>query len=117
MEKNVTPEYCKAHQRPVRLQEERVVAGAGWLVFSASKGKDGVTIVGGAFGQDGMCRPDPYQYFVFLRRKFAGTLSPGRMKARSDGSLNKVSFAGRGKIVTTFGRYTAADPLCCVADT
>jgi hypothetical protein len=60
VEKNVTPEYCKAHQRPIRLQEERVVAGAGWLVFSSTKGKDGVTVVGGALSEDGMCRPDPY---------------------------------------------------------
>jgi LppP/LprE lipoprotein len=112
-ERNITPEYCKAQQRPVRLQEERVVAGAGWLVFASFKSKDGVTIVGGALSEDGMCRPDPYQYFVFVRGKFAGTLSPGLMRVRSDGSVNKVSFAGLGKIVATFGRYTATEPLCC----
>jgi LppP/LprE lipoprotein len=111
--KNITPEYCKAHQRPVRLQEEHVVAGAGWMVFASSKGKNGLTVVGGALSYDGMCRPDPYQYFVFVRGKFAGTLSPGLMRARSDGSVNKVSFAGRRKIVAAFSRYTAADPLCC----
>ena len=113
VERNITPEHCKAHQRPVRLQEERIVVGAGWLVFASSQGKDGLTIVGGAQSLNGMCRPDPYQYFVFARGKFAGTLSPGLMRARSDGSVNKVEFAGRGKIVATFGRYTAADPLCC----
>jgi hypothetical protein len=113
VEKNVTPEYCKAQQRPLRLQEERVVAGAGWVVFGSSKGKDGVTVVGGALSYDGMCRPDPYQYFVFVRGKFAGTLSPMLMRARSDGSINKVSFAGRERIMATFSRYTGADPLCC----
>jgi LppP/LprE lipoprotein len=113
VERNITPEYCKSHERPVRLPEERVVAGAGWLVFASSQGKDGLTVVGGAHSLDGMCRPDPYQYFVFVRGKFAGTLSPGLMRARSNGSVNRVSLAGRGKIVATFSRYTAADPLCC----
>jgi LppP/LprE lipoprotein len=113
VEKNITPEYCKANQPPLRLAEERVVAGAGWLVFASFKSKDGVTIVGGALSEDGMCRPDPYQYFVFVRGKFAGTLSPGLMPARSDVSINNVSFAGRGKIVATFSRYISADPLCC----
>jgi hypothetical protein len=60
-----------------------------------------------------MCRPDPYQHFVFVRGKFAGTLSPRLMRARSDGSLNKVNFTGPGKIVADFSRYTGADPLCC----
>jgi hypothetical protein len=113
VEKNITPEYCKAHERPVRLPEERVFAGAGWMVFASSQGKDGVTVVGGALGEDGMCRPDPYQYFVFVRGKFAGTLSPRLMRARSDGSVNKVDFAGPGTIVADFSRYTGADPLCC----
>ena len=67
----------------------------------------------GAHTLDGMCRPNPYQYFAFVRGKFAGTLSPGLIRDRSDGSVNKVSFAGRGKIVAAFSRYTAADPLCC----
>ena len=113
MEKNVTPEYCKAHQPPVSLPEERVVAGAGWLVFPSSKGNDGLTVVGGALSEDGMCRPDAYQFFVFVRGNFAGTLSPNLMGARSDGSVNKVSFPGRGKILAMFSRYSAADPLCC----
>jgi hypothetical protein len=72
-----------------------------------------VTVVGGALGEDGMCRPDPYQHFVFVRGRFAGTLSPRLMRARSDGSLNKADFFGPGKIVADFSRYTGADPLCC----
>jgi hypothetical protein len=83
------------------------------MVFASPQGKDGVSVVGGALSQDGTCRPDPYQYFVFVRGKFARTLSPQAMRARSDGSINKVSFSGRGKILATFSRYTGADPLCC----
>jgi len=29
----------------------------------------------------------------------------------ADGSVNKISFAGRGKIVAAFSRYTGADPF------
>jgi hypothetical protein len=66
-QKNVTPEYCKSHEHPVKLQEERAAARAGWLVFVSYQGGRGVTVVGGAAGEDGMCRPDPYQFFVFVR--------------------------------------------------
>jgi hypothetical protein len=112
-QRNITPEYCKAHERPVSSQEERAVAGAGWIIFASFHGGNGVTVVGGALSEDGMCRPDPYQHFVFVRGRFAGTLSPRLMRARSDGSLNKVDFTGPGKIVADFSRYTGADPLCC----
>src|SRR5215467_4194174 len=57
--RNITPEYCKAHERPVSSDEERAVAGAGWIVFASFQGGNGVTVVGGAASQDGMCRPDP----------------------------------------------------------
>jgi hypothetical protein len=40
VEKNITPEYCKAQQRSVRLCEERVVAGAGCLVFTSLQNND-----------------------------------------------------------------------------
>jgi hypothetical protein len=112
-ERNITPEYCKAHERLVSSQEERVLADADWIVFASFQGGNGVAVVAGALSEDGMCRPDPYQYFVFVRGKFAGTLSPRLMRARSDGSLNKVDFAGPGKIVADFSRYTGVDPLCC----
>ena len=83
-ERNITPEYCKAHERPVSSDEERAVAGAGWIVFASFQGGNGVTVIGGAISEDGMCRPDPYQHFVFVRGKFAGTLAPRVMRARSD---------------------------------
>jgi len=94
---NITPQYCKAHERPVSSDEERAVADAGWIVFASFHGGNGVTAVGGALSEDGMCRPDPYQHFIFVRGKFAGTLAPRVMRARSDGSLNKVDFTGPEK--------------------
>jgi hypothetical protein len=112
-ETNITPDHCKVDKRPVSSQEERAVAIAGWLVFASLHGVDGVMVVGGAASEDGMCRPDPYQYLVFLRGRFAGTLAPRLMRARADGSINKVSYSGPTRIVANFSRYTGADPLCC----
>ena len=74
---NITPQYCKAHERPVSSHEERAVADAGWIVFASFHGGNGVTVVGGALSEDGMCRPDPYQHFVFVRGKFAGLCRRG----------------------------------------
>ena len=44
---------------------------------------------------DGMCRPNLYQDFVFVDGKFARTLSPSLMNARSDGASQKVRFRHR----------------------
>ncbi|HEY7390179.1 MAG TPA: LppP/LprE family lipoprotein [Bryobacteraceae bacterium] len=112
VQKNVTPEFCKGHDHPLKLEEERAVARAGWLVFASYQDGEGLTVVGGAASEDGMCRPDPYQFFVFFQGRYAGTLSPRLMRARTDGSVNKVSFVD-GKVVAAFSRYTPADPLCC----
>ena len=111
--RNIAPDYCKAFQQSVNSQEERAVADAGWIVVASSQGGDRMTVVVGAASEDGMCRPDPYQNFVFVRGKFAGTLSPRLMGARADGSVNKVEFAGPRTIMAYFSRYTGADSLCC----
>jgi len=111
--RNITPDYCKAYEPSVSSQEERAVADAGWIVIASSQGGNRMTVVVGAGSEDGMCRPDPYQNFVFVRGKFAGTLSPGLMRARADGGVNKVEFAGPRRIMAYFSRCTGTNPLCC----
>jgi LppP/LprE lipoprotein len=112
-ERELRPAFCKVQDRPPHSDEERQVAGAGWLLFAPVKAANATTIIGGAATEDGMCRPDQYQYFVFVRAKFAGTLSPSLMRARADGSINRISLSGPKKIVADFSRYTDTDPLCC----
>jgi hypothetical protein len=112
-EREQRPANCKALDSPAQSDDERQLAAAGWLLFATVKGDDAITIVGGSATDDGMCRPDEYQYFVFVGTKFAGTLSPVLMRARSDGSINKISFAGPKHVVANFSRYTDTDPLCC----
>jgi hypothetical protein len=112
-EKELRPAYCKAQERPAKSDEEQQVADAGWLLFASVEGAGATTVVGGAATEDGMCRPDEYQYFVFEGARFAGTLSPRLMRARGDGSINRIRFFGPRKIVADFSRYTDTDPLCC----
>jgi len=64
-----------------------------------------------------MCRPLTYQEFVFVRGVFAGTLSPGTMDSRADGSLNRVTLQGDRRLVAEYARYTRADALCCPSRT
>ena len=76
-----------------------------------------VSIVTGATGADGMCRPWNYQIFVFVDGQFAGTVSPWSMLSRNDGSawgveVNNVN--GRPtELMVKYSRYTADDALCC----
>jgi hypothetical protein len=107
------PEFCKAQSRPAVSKEEQKLAAAGWLVFASFRGAYDLAVVGGSVTEDGMCRPDYYQYFVFVRGRFAGTLSPALMRARADASINKISFPAAVQIEAAFSRYTWADPLCC----
>ena len=107
------PAYCKSTQRPPSSPEEKLVARAGWQVFVSSQDGKGITVVGAAAALDGMCRPDPYQQFVFVDGVFAGTLAPEPMRARSDGSSGQPSFPSPVKIEVEFSRYKESDPLCC----
>jgi hypothetical protein len=106
------PEMCRSEPRSPRTREERAVVRAGWLLILSHQIRD-VMVVTGAADLDGMCRPNEYQDFVFVNGKYAGTLSPKTMGARSDGSSVKVSFPSKREILAEFDRYRREDPLCC----
>ena len=74
--------------------------------------REGVEVVGGMAGSDGMCRPTNYNLFVFVRGRFAGTLSPLAMTSRLDASSGAVRLP-LPQITAEFARYAASDPLCC----
>jgi hypothetical protein len=95
---------------------ERALAAAGWIPFhnlDQALVRDEVEIVGGMTGADGMCRPETYNLFVFVRDRFAGTLSPTAMNSRTDGSSGAVRIIAGDTITTAFSRYQQADALCC----
>lgn len=94
---------------------EQALASAGWTpyrYFGRAIVQDDVEIVGGLAGADGMCRPAPYNVFVFVGGRFAGTLAPTVMTSRLDGASGAVQLNG-AEIRVDFARYTATDPLCC----
>lgn len=96
---------------------ERAVADAGWLpfhMFDRQIIQRDVEIVGGLAGADGMCRPVPFNVFVFVSGQLAGTLSPVEMASRGDGSIGgAIRLADPGTIAAEFARYAEPDPLCC----
>ena len=113
LDRDEIPSICKPLPRRSDTPEERAVTQAGWIVFTALRDGHGVTVVGASGDLDGMCRPNQYQDCVFVDGRFAGTLSPILMGARSDGGSVKISFPGTRRILAEFDRYTANDPLCC----
>jgi hypothetical protein len=96
---------------------ERALADAGWLpfhMFDRQIAQRDVEIVGGLAGVDGMCRPVDFNVFVFVAGRFAGTLSPGDMSSRNDGSIaGGIRLADDDTIAAEFARYAESDPLCC----
>jgi hypothetical protein len=116
------PPICKTAPKAPKTAEERAIAAAGWMIFGSfdsaersnvNRGRDRIVVVGAMANMDGMCRPDLYQNFVFVDGAYAGTLSPGLMNARSDGSSVRINFPAPGQITADFTRYTEKDPLCC----
>ena len=109
---------CANLARTPETAADGQVAAAGWTLFGTYTGGWGVQIVRGLAGVDGMCRPLQYQEFVFVDGTFAGTVSPGPMDARADGSGGVTGLAdGGAQLSASFQRYAAADPLCCPSAT
>lgn len=106
--------FCAGQGRPAETPEDNALVSAGWSLFGSYQSGWGVRIVGARVGLDGMCRPEDYQYFVFVSGRFAGTVSPLTMGSRLDGSAAPPMLSlGGTEIDVSFARYAATDPLCC----
>lgn len=112
-EKRAAEESAKSPPTP----ETRQVAAAGWLGAAVEKRAGDTTIVFARNGVDGMCRPMDYQYFVFVKGRFAGTLAPRPMQSRTDGSAWLEEKPEAQRFSADFARYRRDDPLCCPART
>ena len=108
---------CRTQVRAPESIADRAVTRAGWSLYGASQTYGPVTVVTAMAGVDGMCRPMQYNAFVFVRDRFAGTLAPEPMDARSDGSLNDLRLTSATEISAEFARYTSRDALCCPSQT
>lgn len=112
-ERRGADESAKALPTP----ETRRVAAAGWLGAAVDKRAGDTVIVFARNGVDGMCRPMDYQFFVFVKGRFAGTLSPRPMHSREDGSGWIEAKPRAQRFTADFARYRRDDALCCPART
>jgi hypothetical protein len=117
---------CVEQVRSADSAAGRMVEAAGWKVFAADVEREGLRVVRGLAGFDGMCRPMEYQAFVFVNAaepsvppgpRYVGTMSPVAMGSRMDGALNQIEVFGQDqpdrRVVGTFARYRPEDALCC----
>jgi len=96
------------------LAGSTITEGSGIYEIKAPYDSHGdTTVLLAEASMDGMCRPWDYQAFVFVKRRFAGTLSPTLMDSRTDGALSEVRLLSPTSIQVVFLRYVDADPLCC----
>ncbi len=108
---------CKAQDRTPSSEADRAVVRAGWKLFGACQHFGDTEVVTARSGSDGMCRPLGFQSFVFVGGKFAGTLSPRPMDARTDGAGQVPELVAADAVVLVFSRYAMADPMCCPSRT
>jgi hypothetical protein len=121
---------CVEQIRPAESAAGRMVEASGWKIYTVDVENQGLRVVHGLAGWDGMCRPMVYQAFVFTGAsepsippgpRFIGTMSPVTMDSRTDGALNQVQVFDEShpdsRVVGRFARYTPQDPLCCPSGT
>jgi LppP/LprE lipoprotein len=106
-------ERCRAVIRSPVSAADGVLTAAGWWLSGPARTLGDTSVVAASADWDGMCRPWSFQVFVFVGDRFAGTLSPALMDARTDGAWQAVRVESRFRLTADFLRYTAADPLCC----
>jgi hypothetical protein len=111
-QKNPDPRCRESVREPASAVDEQVRA-RGWDLVGPTSENEQIRVLVGTANYDGMCRPQQYQEFVFVRGIFAGTLSPIPMDSRTDGALSRVTIPTADKVQAEYLRYGAADPLCC----
>ena len=92
------------------------VRKAGWvpfLLFDRAITRDDVEVIGGMTAASPGCEPATFNLFVFVGRRFAGTLSPIVMTQGRDGVAGAVRVTGPDALTAEFARYTPADAECC----
>lgn len=104
---------CAGLIRSAASPEERAIVAAGWWLIGPAQVFDDLVVMRAGVAVDGMCRPLGYQGFVFVEGRFAGTLSPVAMNARTDGAERLVIVANSRRLLVEYSRYRPVDPLCC----
>ncbi len=104
---------CKDQVRAPDTSMDRAVTARGWSLVGPATTYGPTSIIVANTSVDGMCRPRSYQAFVFVKGRFAGTLSPVPMNAREDGAENMIRVVSASELTAQYARYADTDPLCC----
>ncbi len=105
---------CADEVRQPSLEADSILMKNGWTLLGNPTQVNGDTaVITVAGGFDGNCRPLKTQTFVFVGSKLAGTLSPGLMNSRTDGTVTDVELNSATTLTAEYARYRANDPLCC----
>lgn len=106
-------ERCGHTIRPATTIADKVVEGRGWKIIGAAHVWGDTSVIEVTKGFDGQCRPYDYQAMVFVRNKFAGTLSPDFMVSRTDGALYNIDLYSADSLRAEYSRYKSSDAMCC----
>ncbi len=104
---------CAVAVRQPSLPQDFLLTKMNWTLVGAAQVYGKTTVVSAAEAFDGMCRPLKFQTLVFVGNRVAGTLSPGQMDSRTDGSLVNVQMTGERNLTAEYVRYRESDALCC----
>ena len=108
---------CRGSIRPVTLPVDSLLTKYNWTLVGDAQVFGKTTAVTVATSFDGMCRPLGFQTLVFVGNRVAGTMSPGPMDSRTDGSLINIKLLSETDVVAEYARYKENDPLCCPSKT
>jgi uncharacterized protein YecT (DUF1311 family) len=117
-ESSVT-DHCVADAPKAQSPEEVTLLAdgqshlVGRSVRAGSSGE--IYIVEAALGYDGVCRPSPYQLYVFNHGKLVGTLVPQAMQARTDGAISDFKLIDPEHLQIEIEHYKPNDPACCAS--
>ncbi len=111
------PDICNERMRQPTQSFERTLVARGWKLFGPVQVFGPAQVVMATSGLDGMCRPLGFQVFVLWDGRYAGTLSPVAMQARTDGALVRVELLSPSRMTAEFSRYAPGDPACCPSRT
>jgi heat shock protein HslJ len=104
---------CAVAVRQPSLPQDFLLTKMNWTLTGAAQVYGKTTVVSTAEAFDGMCRPLKFQTLVFVGNRVSGTLSPGQMDSRTDGSLVNVQMTGERNLTAEYVRYRDSDALCC----
>ena len=110
-------DQCAADAPSPQAPEEVALVANGRRYLTGKSLRVGVRgdtfVVEAALGYDDMCRPSPYQIYVFSQGKQVGTLSPSAMMARSDGAITDFKELDSEHLRIEIVHYKPDDPACC----